>query len=101
MTEASDEWGEWSLGDLADVGREIASLLGPSEDVEMLVIEKPSEYHPHVRITVRDASGVFRLRNALKTCGYEAQFAGYPSSREWTVEVAEMVVTIEQDRGAS
>lgn len=88
-------WGEWSIGDLAEVARDAASLLGQSVDVEALAIEKPFEVEaPHVYVTVRDEGRVLRLRDALKTCGREAQFVGFPTTREWTVEVAEMVLTV-------
>ena len=98
----TESWGEWVLGDLADVARDVAGLLGPSQDVRTLVIEKPAEDDmPHVRITVDDQHGTLRLSNALKGCGYETEFVGYPSTREWSVVVAETVLTIETDRGSS
>ncbi|HJT96169.1 MAG TPA: hypothetical protein VJ777_30175 [Mycobacterium sp.] len=97
-----ESWGEWALGDLVDVARDVAGLLGPSQEVRTLVIETPAEDDmPHVRITVDDESGTLGLRNALKSCGYETEFIGYPSTREWSVVVAETVLTIETDRGSS
>lgn len=88
-------WGGWSVGDLADVARDAAGLLGRSMDVEALAIEKPhDDGSPRVRFMVRDEVGVLRLRDALKNCGFEAQFVGFPTTREWTVEVAEMVLTV-------
>ena len=101
-TTNAESWGEWVLGDLADVARDVAGLLGPSQDVRTLVIEKPADDDmPHVRIGVDDESGTFRLRNALKSCGYETEYIGYPSTREWSVVVAETVLTIETKRGSS
>ena len=99
MSTSSDvTWGQWSLGDLAEVARDAADLLGRSEDVEALIIEKPYEVEaPQVRITVRDEGGTLRLRDALKRCGREAQFVGFPTIREWTVEVAEMVLTVKAE----
>jgi hypothetical protein len=98
----TEPWGGWVLGDLADVAKDVASLLGPSEEVRTLVIETPvDDDMPHVRITVDEESGIFRLRDALRRCGYEAEFIGYPNSREWSVKVAETVLTVDADRGAS
>lgn len=101
-TPDAEPWGEWVLGDLADVARDVAGVLGQSNEIRTLVIEKPAEDDmPHVRITVDDEDDTLRLRQALKSCGYESEFIGYPSTREWSVEVAEMVLTVETNRGSS
>ena len=74
------------------------NLLGRSADVEALAIEKPYEVEaPRVRISVRDEGGTLRLRDALRRSGREAQFVGFPTTREWTVEVAEMLLTVKAE----
>lgn len=93
------QWGDWTIGDLADVARDVADILGSGADIDMLILDKPIEDElPRARVIVRDEGDVLRLRTAMSTCGREATMIGYPSLREWTAEVAETVLTVTTDR---
>lgn len=48
----ADDWGPWGLGDLADVTRHVAYLLGSATPVLRIAVDAPTENDDRPRITV-------------------------------------------------
>ena len=88
-------WGGWVLGDLADVLRRAADLLGRSQDVSRVELAPPANDHslPHITITVPDEAGVRRVRRQIVRGEYLVEFFAEGSDR-WTAEAAGFVLTI-------
>jgi hypothetical protein len=94
-------WVDWSLGDLADVARTTADLIGATEDVDSIVIRKSVGEVPHLLVTVPDEGGVIRSHHQMNLCGCDVQFIGRPDTRRWSAEVAGVWLTVETDRGSA
>jgi hypothetical protein len=92
------EWGGWVLGDLADVLRRAADLLGRSQDVTRVELIPPTDDSvlPHITITVPDEPAVLRVRRQIVRGEYLVEFFTERRDR-WTAEAAGFVLTVTRE----
>ena len=93
------EWGGWALGDLADVLRRAADLLGRSQDVSQVVLTPPEEADalPRIKVVVPDESGLLRTRRQILRGEYLVDFIGESYNSRWSAEAAGFVLTVEKE----
>ena len=65
------DWGHWGLGDLADVARRTAELLGTAAGVRRIAVEPPHEELglPIATVVVRDEEAVSALKAIAERSG--------------------------------
>ena len=83
------QWGEWTLGDLPDVVRTTAELLGPSATLARLTITPPrdAEALPCVQVVVDSEIALARLGHEVVEGEFVSLFER-SSRRSWTCQVA-------------
>jgi len=84
------QWGDWVLGDLADLVDRLTDVIGRYTDVELVKVAPPREPEtlPTVTMVVADDGGIFRLRSEMAACEYPVRFLGAMSEDGWAAEVA-------------
>ena len=98
MTESWDVgWGGWVLGDLADVFRRAADLLGRSQDVSSVVLTPASEADelPQIKVVVPHESGLASMRRQILRGEYLVDFIGESLDNRWSAEAAGFVLTVQ------
>ena len=97
------DWGDWVLGDLADILDRISDLVGRSAAVQRVLVAPPFEPDtlPSVTIVVPDEGGIFRLRRELASCEYTVRFLGGSSERSLRAEVAGIDIEVVLEGGES
>jgi hypothetical protein len=95
-TSAEWDWGAWMIGDLADVVRRTADVLGSALEPVRVSATPPSVPGelPRVVVVVADQHTVFRLRSEVRREENLAVFVGQPTARMWRAEVDGLDLTV-------
>lgn len=85
-------WGHWGLGDLADVVRRTAELLGTATGVRRIAVEPPHEELglPIATVVVRDEEAVSALADRISRDEKPTRFCGNSFGGGWVAEVDDM-----------
>jgi hypothetical protein len=89
---AGGDWGAWGLGDLADVSRRAAELLGSGTEVRVITVEPPRDPLglPRAVVVVRDDEAVTLLANRVTAREDLPSYCGNPFGGGWVAEVEDM-----------
>jgi hypothetical protein len=95
-TSAEWDWGAWMIGDLADVVRRTADVLGSGLEPVRVTATPPSAAGelPQVVVVVADQHTVFRLRSEVRREENLAVFVGAPTAYRWRAEVDGLDLTV-------
>jgi hypothetical protein len=83
------DWGDWGLGDLADIVRRTADLLGSGTAVCRMYIDPPQEELglPRTMLVVPDEDTVAALAARILSEDAPARFCGESFGGGWAAEV--------------
>jgi hypothetical protein len=86
------DWGDWGLGDLADVSRRVVELLGSGTDVRVITVEPPRDPLglPRVIVVVRHEEVVTLLADRVTARENLPRYCGNPFGGGWVAEVDDM-----------
>jgi hypothetical protein len=89
---AGGDWGDWGLGDLADVSRRVAELIGSGTDVRVITVEPPRDPLglPRVIVVVRHEEVVTLLADRVTARENLSSYCGDPFGGGWVAEVDDM-----------
>jgi hypothetical protein len=96
---AGGDWGAWGLGDLADVSRRAAELLGSGTDARVITVEPPRDRLRLARVivVVRDEEAVALLADRVTTRENLPRYCGNPFGGGWVAEVDDMELHVQPE----
>ena len=92
----TEDWGEWTLGDLPSILAQAAELLDPSSQV--LYVEAglptPADPLPEVHVLVSSRGTAARMRREIEEGEFLSDFDADPGDGSWSCRVAGLALDV-------